>query len=111
MGKEIVILEASSNIPQQLTIRYLLWIPTPFPIPRPNAQSAWSKADATEVQALQDGIIIEEVYSQGFPASMPLDEVKSYMVAHYQSRVTYFQSLAKPGQFYGIFYDGTGWSG
>lgn len=111
MKKKIVILEVSSNVPQELSMRYLLWIPTPFPIAHPNVQSGWQGASPDEVKELQDGTTIEEIYSKPFPASSSIDDIKNYLINHYNSRVAYFESIAKPGQFYGVFYDGSGWSG
>lgn len=111
MSKQIIILEVASSTPQELSIRYILWIPTQFPILRPNAQSLWQGASVDEIAAIRDGTVIEEAHTKSFPSSLTVPAIKNHLVEHYRSRVAYFQSMPRPGQYYGIYFDGTNWSG
>jgi len=110
LAKKIIILDVSSPSPQELAIRYIFWIPTPFPVQRPNALSLWNNASTSELDAIRNGNIIEEQFIRNFPSTLGVQAIKDHLTEHYRSRVIYFDSMPRPGQYYGIYFDGTTWS-
>lgn len=110
-GKQIVILEVNTNVPNMLNVHYLMWLPVTKPIPKPSFSSAWTGASGAETAALQAGTIVEENYNEQFGASEATSVIKAHLLAKWNDRNAYFQSQAAPGQFFGVYYDGsTLWS-
>lgn len=112
--KQIIILEINPGTGGEFTVRALFWVPVPSgqEVEKPNiSNSAYSKATADEIAMLQKGVIIEEVKMFPFPDSTTPESIQTYLLAHYESRVAFLNTIPFSGKLYGMFYDGNGWNG
>jgi len=107
-AKECIIL--SVTVPQagQFNIRYLLWLTTVSPIA--GGTSAWTGASAQENAALTAGTTIEVQRSVTFPSTSTQTEIITSMAADFAAQQAALAGSVQPGTYYGIYFDGTGWS-
>lgn len=111
-AKEVVVLEIQTESSGRTSIRYLLWLTTTVPFPKPNIPSAWSGASAAENAALAAGTTIEIPRSQIFPVgvgAMTKAQVQSFMLADFTVEQADLAGKTQPGAFFGGFFD-TAWS-
>ncbi len=109
-AKEVIVLEISETSQSEITIRYLLWLTTTVPVARPSATSQWSGASASEIAAIAAGTTIEQVRSKTFPGTLTKAQIQAILAADFAAQQAQLAAVTQPGQFYGVYFDGTGWS-
>ena len=109
-AKEAIILEISTGQPQAIEVRYALWLTTLIPVARPGVVSLWTGASAAENAAIAAGTTIEVVRGRDFPSTLTKAQIQGFLQAEFSAQQQYLQGQVQPGQFYGVFFDGTGWS-
>ncbi len=110
-AKEVIVLAISTNQPGVTTIQYVVWLTTLYPVMRTGATSQWSGASVQENAALTAGTTIENSLSESFPSTFTEAQIETFLAASFASRQAAASAAAQPGQFYGFYFDGTGWSG
>ena len=116
MAKQIIILAAhdhaaTDNPMTVYDVAYWLAVPTarqPF-YADPNATSAWSGASAGEIAALQNGSVVEMVFTYQVSGTQTLTQIKTAL----QNIWTTLQSNITARNLwdrYGSFWDGTTWT-
>lgn len=113
--KQIILLDTVQNQGGFNRVRAVLWFPVPAGkrVPRPDiTKSEWDGADqATEVEALRTGALVEEVHVFVFPSSMPLSEIKTYLQRSWTDRKAALDAAPFKNQFSGAHWDSaSGWS-
>ena len=109
-AKEVIVLAIRTSTPAVINVQYALWLTTLVPVPQPGAVSVWTGASAQENAAIAAGLVIEETRARDFPNTLTKAQIEGFLQAEFQAGQAYLQSVAQPGQFYGVFFDGTGWS-
>jgi hypothetical protein len=109
-AKETVMLNASTPSAGQIAIRYLLWLTTVTPVFSAGAISQWVGASAQENAALITGNTIEMGRSFNFPATSTKTEIQAAMQSDFVAQQAALVASIQPGVYYGVYYDGTGWS-
>lgn len=109
-AKEVVILSVS-NQSGGINLRYILWLTTTQPVPSSGTVSQWTGASVQESSALTSGTTIEIGKSQFFPSSLSEAQIQAFIASDFSAQQTAISSAIQPGQFYGVYYDGSGWSG
>lgn len=111
MSKQVVVLDISQVDQFNLNVRYLLWVTTTKPIPKPSISSQWTGASASEVTALQAGTTVEFQRTRPFPPSATKAQIQAILQADYAAAQAASDAATPSGQFYGVFFDSsTGWS-
>lgn len=113
MGKQIILLETNPSDGGLITIRAAFWLPVPEgrEVPLPSlAQGAWKNISDEELKALQGGAVVEEVRTFIFPQGLGVEDVHKILQVAYENRREYIAALPAKGQYYGAFFDGSGWS-
>ncbi len=116
--RQIIIMETEQTNPSNggmLSIRCAFWFAvTPGQeIALPNFTSAVKGTfapNAQEATDLQDGKVVEEVRDFVLPKTYTNNQVKAMLIASYNDRKAYRDSLPARGSRYGISWDGTAWS-
>jgi hypothetical protein len=73
------------------------------------ATSAWAGATATDIQALQNGSVVETVQPHQMPSGTTLAQIEAYLQGqwqNYQTKITNYN----PWIHYGSTWDGTTWT-
>ncbi len=110
-AKQILLLEVSQGRDGHKSIRYLLWLTITIPVVRPiSTTSAWPGASAEENAALVAGTTVERQKLEEFPNTLTKVEVQSFLQKDYTAEQNALSAATQPGAFFGIFFDGTGWS-
>jgi hypothetical protein len=113
-AKETIMLNAAG--PQvggqagQIFIRYLLWLTTVTPVFSAGVVSSWFGASAQENAALVTGNTIEMPRSFSFPSSTSKANIQSAIQADFVAQQAALVAAIQPGLYFGVYYDGTGWS-
>lgn len=88
-------------------VNYLLWLATTSGIA--GKSSSWAGASSAENNALGVGSILEVPRSQFFPLGTMLANAEAQLQNDWTAQQNQLTSSVQPGQFFGNFYDGTGW--
>lgn len=109
MAKQIIVLNNSASDVGSFNVRVVFWVPVSPAYPNPQiTSSAWKDASASEIQALQQGTVIEFVKSFNFANGTPVATMKSVLNSAYTAFVA---SMPSPAPFFGVFFDSvTAWS-
>lgn len=110
-AKEVIVLMINTTQPGAIQVQYALWLTTLYPVAKTNAVSVWSGASTQENAALAAGTTIEVVRSDSFPSTFVEASIEAFMASDYGATQAALAASTQPGQFYGVYYDGTGWSG
>jgi hypothetical protein len=110
-AKEAVVLTINTTQPGAILVQYVLWLTTLSPVAKTNATSSWTGASTQENAALAAGTTIEFLRSDSFPSTFSEASIEAFMAADFAATQSALAASTQPGQFYGIYYDGTGWSG
>jgi hypothetical protein len=90
------------------SVNYVLWIATTSGVA--GKASVWSGASSSENAALNSGQWIEVSRpAQFFPLGTTLASAETQLALDWVSQQSLQTGSVQPGQFYGDFYDGTGW--
>ena len=89
-------------------VNYLLWIATTNGVA--GKSSSWSGASSAENNLLGSGGLIEIPRSQFFPLGTTLANAEAQMQNDWAAEQSQLSASVQPGQFFGNFYDGTGWT-
>ena len=90
-------------------VNYVLWLTTTQPVAGTGA-TAYINATSQEKAALQVGNFIEVARSDFFPLSTTLLNAEAQLQNDYAAQQSQLASSVQPGQFFGNFFDGTGWT-
>jgi hypothetical protein len=90
-------------------VNYVLWLTTTSPVAGTGI-SGYTSATSQEKAALQLGNFIEVGRSEFFPLSTTLANAEAQLQNDYAAQQSQLASSVQPGQFFGNFYDGTGWT-
>lgn len=109
-AKQIIILgiSASQGAPE-INVEYLLWLAIKVPVPT-SASSRWPNASAAEVAAIAAGFIREVAGSKSFAQSGNKAHIQLELSNEYTAQQVALNASVQPGQFFGVFNDGVGWS-
>lgn len=119
MARQIIVLDTNPADGGNITVKVVFWyqIPQGRQIPKPSFQSAVDNSlagagavNATEIAALQNGAMLEEVFLRTFPNTYTSAQIKAELQSFWATRNTYVQGLPNPIAFYGVSFDGTAWS-
>ena len=114
MAKRIVVLDTNPADGGAISVRCLYWFPVTVGKEWPlgsGAASAWKDISAAELQAIQNGQVVEEQQSYRFPSTTTVPNIKSFLVDGWNSRNNYLAAQPAKGSFYGVFYDSSNtWS-
>jgi hypothetical protein len=110
-ARQIIILEVADGDPGQLRIRYALWLTTATPVVQPSTTtSVWSGVSAAENAAIVAGTTVEKVKTDQFPKTFAKVDIQAFLAKDYAAEQQQLASTTQPGTFFGVFFDGTGWS-
>lgn len=114
MAKQIIVLDTNPADGGAFNVRCAMWFSvTPgkeWPMGS-GVGSAYTGASAAEVQAIQQGQVVEEVKSYSFPSTTTTANIKTALVNSYASRNAYLATQPFKGQYYGVFFDSSNtWS-
>lgn len=118
MSRQIIILETNPAEGGMISTLVAFWFPVTKTqeVWRPAMVSVWKSqggvggpSDA-ETLALQQGEVIEEVRSIQFPQSSTQQQILDSLVSIYNDRASYRAGLPTVGKYYGMSWDGNGWS-
>lgn len=108
-----IIIQERINIPSDFSFRYIFWLSVPATRQTfyANASATSNVKDATagELTAIQNGQVLEEVYTGNYPAGTPIATIQSDLAAKYTARQTVITNL-NPWLYYGTSWDGTTWT-
>lgn len=109
-AKDVVVL--SVTVPQAgvITLQYALWITTSAPVAKAGAVSQWIGASAQENAALAAGTTIEVIRSISLASASTAAEIKSVLSSDYAAQQSALAATIQPGTYFGVYYDGVGWS-
>lgn len=110
--KQIIVLETFPLPGGVSQVNCLFWFPV-IPgreIPRPGATTVFRTASTAEVQAIQQGTVVEEAFQHHVPPSTPQATVQTQLQAIYANRKAAFDAKPNPNQFYGLAWDGAAWA-
>jgi hypothetical protein len=110
-AKEAVVLNVNTAVPGAIQVQYVLWLTTLFPVAVTGGTSQWKGAAVQENAAIAAGSTIEVPRSHLFPNTFSEASIEAFMAADFASQQAALASSTQPGQFYGVYFDGTGWSG
>jgi hypothetical protein len=109
-AKEIVILNTNPfGANNTITVRYLLWLTTVNPVAG-TSTSAWNGASIQENQAIASGTTVEISRSISLSATITKAQLEAAVALDFAAQQAAFVAAPAPGAFYGVVYDGTGWS-
>ena len=109
-AKEIIILQTNPfGANSTITVRYLLWLTTVTPSPG-TATSQWSGASTAENAALVIGTTVELSRSISLSSTVTKAQLEAAISQDFTAQQAAFAAAPAPGAFYGVVYDGTGWS-
>jgi hypothetical protein len=109
-AKEIIILNVNpfgSN--STITVKYLLWLTTVNPVAGTQT-SAWVGASIAENQAIASGTTVELSRSINVSATITKAQLEAAISSDFTAQQAAFAAVPAPGAFFGVCYDGTGWS-
>ena len=109
-SKEVITLNVRNEVPGYNSVTFLLWLPTAFPVPT-TASSLWTGASTAENAAIQAGYLIELVKTDDFPVTAAKAQIEGYLQLEFTAALAVLNASAGPGAYYGIYFDGSGWSG
>lgn len=72
--------------------------------------SAYKNIIQSELDALRDGSVLEELFEIQIPSGTTQAQVKSILESRYLSREIAINNLPDPNKFYGVNWDGTTWA-
>lgn len=90
-------------------VNYVLWLTTTSPVTSAGT-SSYTSATSQEKAALAAGNFIELARAQFFPLSTTLANAEAQLQNDYVAQQSQLAASVQPGQFFGNFYDGTGWT-
>lgn len=90
-------------------VNYILWLTTTSPVSG-SGTSAYTSATSQEKAALQLGNFIEIPRSEFFPLSTTLANAEAQLQNDYAAQQSQLAASVQPGQFFGNFFDGIGWT-
>jgi hypothetical protein len=112
-AKQIVILNTFGD-GQTVSVTAAYWFPVPAQYQAAQAtictqcQSAWKGAAAGDNAALQNGTVVEFVYTLAFPQGTSTASMKAALLQKWNNVNT---NIVWPTQYYGVFLDSvSGWS-
>jgi hypothetical protein len=109
-AKEIIILQTNPfGANSTVTVRYLLWLTTVTPVPG-TSTSSWTGASLQENAALVNGTTVELSRSVTLSATVTKAQLEAAIQSDFTAQQAAFAAAPAPGAFYGVIYDGTGWS-
>jgi hypothetical protein len=109
-AKEIIILDTNPFAGNgTVSVRYLLWLTTVSPKPG-SATSQWQNASTQENVALVTGTTVELLRSITVSATITKAQLEAAISQDFVAQQAAFAAAPAPGAFYGVIYDGTGWS-
>jgi hypothetical protein len=109
-AKEIIILGVNPfQANNTITVRYLLWLTTVTPFPA-TATSQWSGASTAENTAIVLGTTVELARSISLSSTVTKAQLEAAISQDFTAQQAAFAAAPAPGAFYGVIYDGTGWS-
>jgi len=112
-AKEIIILDTNSfQTTNTIVVRYLLWLTTTTPKPSsPNSPtSLWSGASGQENAAILAGTTVEILRTTTLSSIITKAQLEAAIQNDFTATQAAFSMAPAPGIFYGVAYDGTGWS-
>jgi len=112
-AKEIIILDTNSfQTTNTIVVRYLLWLTTTTPKPSsPNSPtSLWSGASGQENAAILAGTTVEILRTTTLSSTITKAQLEAAIQNDFTTTQAAFSAAPAPGIFYGVAYDGTGWS-
>lgn len=108
-AKQVVVLSVNALGPNN-QINYVFWLTTTAPVPNSSLTSQYANASTQELNAIKAGTTIEQSGSMTYPSTYTKAQIQADLLIRYQSAQSTLANGTQPGQFYGGFYDGTGWS-
>jgi hypothetical protein len=109
-AKQVVVLAVNTSTPGQIQITYVLWLTTTSPVARALATSSWTGASTQENAAIAAGTTIEVNKAHMLPVALGKVALELLLATDFASSQAAQASSTQPGQFYGVYFDGTGWS-
>lgn len=108
--KQVIILDVNPQ-PGTTVIRYAMWFAVPVGKENPAvAHSAFTRATATELNDIALGKVVEAVDVAKFPSSQSQATVQAFLQTLWTDMNAAFQASPKPGQFFGLNWDGAAWT-
>lgn len=108
-----IIIQDRINIPSDFSFRYVFWLAVPAArqtfYANPAATSVVKDATTAELQAIQNGAVIEEQYTDNYAAGTLIAAIQASLIAKYNARQTVINNT-NPWQYYGSSWDGTSWT-
>ncbi len=115
--RQIIALETNPNTGGTNNVRAVLWFPISLAsarVPKAGFTSAAAGVPGgltqTELDALADGSVLEEVVSIPYATTTTTAAIKADLIKRWTDRKDYIATVAPTRQFYGVSYDGTTWS-
>lgn len=109
MAKQIIVLGVSQNS-LWTNVNAVLWYPITSGMKVTVSGSAWAGVSVPENTAIQNGTVLEEQSSFQFPTSLPVVNIKAFLVQYYANRLAQIGGVG-PGLYQNVFDDSiTGWS-
>ena len=109
-AKEIIILSTNPFQPNNtMTVAYALWLTTVNPVAGANT-SRWTGASVQENQAIALGTTVELQRSITVSQTITKAQLEAAIQNDFIAQQAAFAAAPAPGAFFGVIYDGTGWS-
>jgi hypothetical protein len=109
-AKEIIILDTNPFAANgTISVRYLLWLTTVSPKPGLTT-SQWQNASIQENAVIIAGTTVELLRTITVSATITKAQLEAAIALDFAAQQTVFAAAPAPGAFYGVIYDGTGWS-
>lgn len=109
-AKEIIILTTDPFLSNStISVNYLLWLTTSTPS-AVSTLSAWKGASTQENSAILNGTTVELSRSVTFSTTITKAQLEAAIQQDFATQQAAFSAVPPPGAFYGVCFDGIGWS-
>lgn len=111
--KQVIVLSNTTSPDGGMKLRYAFWLSVPVAtrVAIPGFTSAYASATGPETTALQNGSVLEKVFTEDTSPGMTIAEIGAYLTtryARYQADVNTVGTINK--NYAGATWDGTTWS-
>ena len=110
--KQIIVLVLNPNQGGIVSIDTLFWFSVPIGrrIPLDAANSPFTKALPEELNAINDGSVLQEQHAFALPASYTEVQLAAILQRFYADRGAWLAAQTSQGQYFGLTWDGTAWT-